>query len=202
MDALQFFLREHALVHSSAVADGEGGMSLEEFAVRGLADEQLRARPHGFNSIAWLLWHITRIEDVAVNVAVAGRPQVLLEGGFHPRLNVAQRDVGTGMTPDEVGEFSAAVDLTGLREYRAAAGRRTREVARDLAPEALDRVVDPLRVDQAASQGAFGPNATRLPDLWKGKSGAWFLHWAVVGHSNFHLGHARWVRKLVLRGEG
>lgn len=201
MDALQFFLREHALVHLPEVADGEGGMSLEVFAVRGLSDEQLRIRPHGFNSIAWLLWHITRIEDVTVNVVLAGRPQVLFEGGFYPRLNVAERDVGTGMTADEVGEFSDAVDLSGLRQYRTAAGRRTREIVAGLAPEVLDGVVDPVRVDQAASLGAFRPNATRLVDLWKGKSRAWLLYWPVVGHSHFHLGHARWVRKLVHRSE-
>ena len=45
-----------------------------------LSDEQIRARPHGLNSIAWLLWHGARVEGVAVNRFVADRPQVLLAG--------------------------------------------------------------------------------------------------------------------------
>ena len=67
MNALQFFLLRYHAVH--------GGFVDDLFA--GLTDEQARARPHGLNSIAWLVWHATRVEDAAVNRFVADRPQVL-----------------------------------------------------------------------------------------------------------------------------
>ncbi len=59
MNALELFLREHALVHSATVAQGGHG-STEDFLLRDLDEAQMRARPHGLNSIAWLLWHMAR----------------------------------------------------------------------------------------------------------------------------------------------
>ena len=41
----------------------------------------MRVRPHPqLNSIAWNLWHLTRVEDTAVNCFVADLPQVLDAG--------------------------------------------------------------------------------------------------------------------------
>lgn len=41
---------------------------------------RLRPGPH-LNSLVWLVWHMGRTEDVAVNLVVAGRDQVLERGG-------------------------------------------------------------------------------------------------------------------------
>ena len=50
MDAAQFFLLRYEPLH--------GMMSAR--VLDGLTDAQLRARPNGQNSIAWLLWHVAR----------------------------------------------------------------------------------------------------------------------------------------------
>src|SRR6478609_3045858 len=123
MDTLQFFLHQHALVHSKEVANGE--WSYEDSVLDGLTDEQWRARPAGGgNSIAWLVWHMARTEDVAVNLLVAGRPQVLHEEGWLERLKIRQ-DIGTSMSDEEVGDFSAQVDIDAILAYRHTVGRRT-----------------------------------------------------------------------------
>ena len=54
MDALEFFALRYDNVHTV----------LTSRLLDGLTDEQLRQRPHGVNSIAWLLWHLARCEDV------------------------------------------------------------------------------------------------------------------------------------------
>jgi hypothetical protein len=36
-------------------------------------DAQWRARPHGLNSIAWLVWHVARCEDGGLNRLVIDR---------------------------------------------------------------------------------------------------------------------------------
>ena len=55
MDAIDFFLLRYHQVHGQLVDD----------LVRGLTEAQVRGRPHpGVNTIAWLLWHAARIEDV------------------------------------------------------------------------------------------------------------------------------------------
>lgn len=197
MDVLTLFLHQHARTHSAAIAAMEGEFSLEESAVRGLTEEQLRIRPHGLNSIAWILWHIARAEDVAINVIVASRPQVWDADSWSERLRVARRDVGTGMTADEVAALSASIDIPALRAYRAGVGQRTREVAQSLPLSEWDRSLEAERYQAAANQGAFGPNAGGLAKFWEGKTAAFFLSWVAVGHNLSHLGQARWVKKLV-----
>ena len=61
MDALHLFGLRCDAVHAGFVDD----------LLDALSDEQIRARPHGLNSIAWLLSHGARVEDVAVNRFVA-----------------------------------------------------------------------------------------------------------------------------------
>ena len=70
MDGVGLFLLRYNAIH--------GGFVDELFA--GLTDAQVRARPHGLNSVAWLVWHATRVEDAAVSRFVTDRPQVLTEG--------------------------------------------------------------------------------------------------------------------------
>ncbi len=82
MDMLELFLREHAIAHGLELGEAEGQFSLEYNRLHGLNEDQLRIRPNGWNSIAWLLWHMARAEDVVANVLIADRPQVFDEGGW------------------------------------------------------------------------------------------------------------------------
>ncbi len=126
MDARDLFLDQHAAVHSAAV--GGNKMSAVERALGGVSDEQMRVRPReDLNSIAWILWHIARAEDIFVNPVLAGRSQVL-DDAWVRRLGVDRRDFGIGMSKDEVSDLTGRVDLGALREYRDAVGKRTREV--------------------------------------------------------------------------
>src|SRR5438876_7318049 len=90
MDARDLFLDQHAAVHSAAV--GGNKMSAAERTFAGLSDEQMRVRPReDLNSLAWLLFHIARAEDIFLNPVLAGRPQVF-EDGWAKRLGVTRRD--------------------------------------------------------------------------------------------------------------
>lgn len=197
MDALQLFLKDHARIHSSAVGGAEGNVYLEDVMVSGLNDEQLRARPQGgLNSIAWLIWHLARSEDMTVNVLVAGRKQVLEEGGWLRRLGLSRIDIGTGMSDDEVDEFAALVDVRAVRDYRAAVGRRTREVVSAMRPEDLDDVIDPAHLDQAFADGTIDARAGWLRGFVGGKTKAFLLGHGVPGHGYMHLGEAMCLRSL------
>src|SRR5881628_2787872 len=109
MDVRDLFLDQHAAMHSVAV--GGNKMSAAERAFTGLTDEQMRVRPReDLNSLAWLMWHIARAEDILVNVVLAGRPQVC-DAAWTKRLGVTRRDFGIGMTSPEVTELTRQVDL-------------------------------------------------------------------------------------------
>ncbi|MDN7122050.1 DUF664 domain-containing protein [Nocardioides sp. ChNu-153] len=111
-------------------------------AVEGLDDDQLAARPAaGANSIAWLVWHLTRVQDDHV-AEVAGTPQVWTEQGYAARfaLPLDNADTGYGHSSEQVGLVRAsAADLTA---YLRATHEASADFLRSVTPDALDRVVD------------------------------------------------------------
>jgi len=65
MEIRDLFLEQHAAVHSAAVGGNKASAAERTFG--GLGDEQMRVRPReDLNSLAWLLWHIARAEDIFV----------------------------------------------------------------------------------------------------------------------------------------
>ena len=195
MDALQLFLIEHARAHSKSVAPDAGPVWLEDAVFTGLTDDQCRRPPPGGgNYLAWLLWHIARIEDLATNVVVAAGGQVLDEGGWHQRLNVDHLGVGTGMTTADAADLATQIDIPALRAYRAAVGRRTQGLVADLVPEQLALPITAIDVERAVAVGSLGAQAEWFKSFWVGRSKAWYLSWTAVGHSYLHLGEAMAVK--------
>lgn len=108
----------------------------------GTDDGSLIRRPAGNgNSIAWLIWHLGRIEDSQV-AAAAGLDQVWLSQGFAGRfgLPLPDRDTGYGHSTDQVDAVHATPEL--LRAYYDAVHRQTVEFLKSLGDEDFDRVVD------------------------------------------------------------
>jgi hypothetical protein len=186
MEATQFFLDQQQVVR--AIVDG--------MVLGSLSDDQLRHCPgEGQNSLAWLLWHAARMEDFAVTVLDAKRPQVLHQNYWLKWLNLSRRDVGTGMTADECAHFNATVDIVGLRAYWEAVGRRTREVAGSLRPEELDEPVDESRLGQTSGDGVIGNERARwLEQFFAGRTKAWFLSFVTWHHAEHLFGEALCVR--------
>jgi hypothetical protein len=111
--------------------------------VVGLTPDELAHQPApGANSIAWLVWHLTRIQDDHV-AEVAGREQAWTEDGWAERLglHLRPRDTGYGHTPEQVARVRVGSGdlLTG---YFDAVHQRTVEFLSGLEPGDLDRVVD------------------------------------------------------------
>lgn len=96
----------------------------------------------GSNSIAWLVWHLTRIQDDHVS-DVAGQTQAWIDDGWSDRFGLPfdRYDTGYGHTPDEVGalEGVGAVELLG---YHDDVHHRTVAYLRTVTDRDLGRVVD------------------------------------------------------------
>jgi len=200
MEALEFIRRDHARTHASALGGAEGNLGFQDLLIGGLDDEDMRQRPQeGMNSLAWLLWHMARTEDMGVNIVVAGRKPVLEEQGWGERLGIEQRDIGAGMSDDEVSDFTRRVELDSLRAYRMAVGARTKEVLNSMRPEELDDVVDPDRIEKAFADGAVDERATWVRGAYEGKTKAFVISHQAIAHSFMHLGEAWAVRSLLGR---
>lgn len=112
-------------------------------AVDGLTPEELAFRPgREANSIAWLVWHLTRIQDDHM-AGVAETEQLWTSEGWADRfgLPLPPADHGYGHTPDQV----AAVQVKSgelLTAYHDAVYEHTIRYVRNLADADLGRVVD------------------------------------------------------------
>ena len=110
--------------------------------IDGLTPEDLTLRLDSeANSIAWLVWHLTRIADDHVS-EVASHPQVWISDGWAKRwrLPLDQADTGYGHTAQEVAAVTGASDL--LRGYFDAVQEMTVGFVRTLSDADLDRIVD------------------------------------------------------------
>lgn len=131
MEAREVFIEAYGrireLVHSSC---------------EGATIEALIYRPEvGANSIAWLVWHLTRVQDDHL-AEIAGRPQAWVEGwaqrfGMEPD----PANTGFGHGPDEV-EAVRPADPGVLIEYQDAVADLTVAYLQTVDAAELDRVID------------------------------------------------------------
>ena len=193
MDARDMFLQQHSMVHSAAVGGNKG--SAAERTLTGLSDEQMRVRPReDLNSIAWLVWHIARGEDIMVNRVLGGRSQVF-DDTWLKRLGITRRDFGIDMASAEVSDLTRQIDIGALREYRDAVGVRTREVVGAFTPKDWEGEIGAPAMEQAAAEGAFAANrAEGVVKAFTGRPRAMVLSGIALFHSSQHLGEAMTVR--------
>jgi hypothetical protein len=108
-----------------------------------VSEDLMRQRPHPrLNSIAWILWHLTRGEDAGLNRFVVDRSQVIDEGQWMQRMNVPWRHNGTGMTSTEVDDLNQRIDLQALHGYSNDVRVRTVEIVPQIDPDSLDAVME------------------------------------------------------------
>ena len=120
---------------------------LVDRALDGMSEANLTRRlDPDANTLAWLVWHTARMQDAQITGAerALGRDaeQVWTAQGFADRfeLGVDDREVGYGMSSDEVGRIVAPASL--LREYHQAVNDHTVAFLETLDGTDYGRVVD------------------------------------------------------------
>jgi uncharacterized damage-inducible protein DinB len=114
-----------------------------EAAIAGLDDDGLTFRPDvDANSIGWLVWHLTRVQDDHVS-EIAGIPQTYVEDGWAERLGLVPDvlDTGYGHTSEQVAAVRFERPDEVLAYHRAVAAR-TRAYLATVTSTELDRIID------------------------------------------------------------
>lgn len=148
-------------------------------AVQGLTPEQLTARMDDrANSIAWLVWHLTRIQDDHI-ADVAQIEQVWTSGGWAGRfaLPFDASDTGYGHSSADV----AAVTVESgrmLTDYYDAVHDQTIRFVERITDADLDRIVD---------------------DAWDPPVSLGVRIVSVINDNTQHAGQAAFVRGMVAR---
>ena len=148
-------------------------------AVKGLTADELAFRvDEDANSVAWLVWHLSRIQDDHVADA-AGTSQVWSDAGWDRRFRLPfpAEDTGYGHDADEVSAVRVpSADL--LTSYHDAVHDRTVRYLGTLSDADLDHVIDE----------SWNPPVTLGVRLV-----------SVVNDDMQHAGQAAYVRGIALR---
>jgi hypothetical protein len=196
--AIELFLKQHAMVHTAALDPGAGGWSFADEVWQGLsAAAARRIPPGGEHSAAWVLWHMARIEDVTMNLLLAGREQVLHVQGWLAQLRVDAIDTGNRTPLESVAGLSAQIDLDALYAYRLAVARQTRENVRALHAGEFKHSIDAAGLQRCLDEGAVIPAARELIDYWGGLNKAGLLLMPPTRHNFLHLNEILRIRQKI-----
>jgi hypothetical protein len=113
-----------------------------EQVLEGIDSEALAFRPDAeANTVAWLVWHLTRVQDDHVS-HVAGAEQRWIADGWCDRfaLPFESSATGYGHGPDEVAAVRASAEF--LFDYYEVVHQATLRFVNNLSATDLDRVVD------------------------------------------------------------
>ena len=111
-------------------------------AANGLTVEELGFRPDAeSNSIAWLIWHLTRIQDDHV-AELRGAPQVWADEGWAERFALPLDVSDTGYGHDAEAVASVTADAASLLGYFEGVHEATVAYLGTITVDDLDRVVD------------------------------------------------------------
>ncbi|UCG88563.1 MAG: DinB family protein [Gemmatimonadota bacterium] len=188
MDAKQLFFERY-----------QGFREYPEHVVKDLTEDQLRHSPHpSLNPIAWILWHVARCEDVAVNRLLTDHPQVFDEDEWPTRLRVPGREVGTGMSKAHVTQLCEVINLGELDAYRAAVTDRTVAAVAALPLAELTQELMQKRLRQVfVDEGAGGTVAQDIVEAYRGHTKGWLLGHIVLTHPFYHIGQAFSMRAML-----
>jgi uncharacterized damage-inducible protein DinB len=148
-------------------------------AIEGLTPAEVRWQPTMHtNHIAWLVWHMARVEDSWVSRLLAGTTQVWTAQGWADRFHMDPESTGSGHASEDVRAMPE-IPLSDLMAYFEAV-----------------RLVTRRYLDQATDKDLSRVYHHRGSD----RSGTWILGHILVEESQ-HTGQVAMVRGM-MRGLG
>lgn len=185
--AKSLFLELHAKLNLSEVSGTDknevdallGDLQRNEYAIMPTKKDE---------TIAWVLWHIARIEDLTMNMLVAGKEQIFNDE-WKKRLNVMITDTGNALTDDEIMELSQNVHIAELLKYRNEVAKSTREIVQGLTSEDIRRKVAPADINRILETDGVTEqeDSIWLLDFWGKKDVAGILLMPPTRHVILHL---------------
>jgi hypothetical protein len=109
----------------------------------GLTLDEIQRQPTpDSNSIAWLTWHLTRVQDNGIS-GLFGQEQAWISQGWHAQFGMAPDpdNEGQGHTPQQVAAFRAP-SIQTLLDYHDSVSTRSKTFVEGLAPADFNRELD------------------------------------------------------------
>ena len=119
----------------------ERNWEMIETALEGLDEGTLSRQPsEQCNSIAWLLWHMSRVLDMVVHSRTRDRPQLWITEGWHKKFGMSDdaEDRGVGWTAAQVSGWRPP-PLEVQMDYYYAVKAATKDFLTSATPAELEK---------------------------------------------------------------
>jgi hypothetical protein len=196
--AKEKFILQHEVLHSLRIAE-KSNWSFADDVFSNLSESQLRIiPPKEEHSLIWILWHISRIEDITLNILVDEGDQLYLERGWKEKIGSEIHYAGNMISTRDLDALNSSVYPSQLFFYRDAVGKRTREIVAGLTPERCNQKVSPQGLERLVEEGAVLPESEELLDYWGKRKIYQLLLMPPTRHLLVHLNEAnRLVKKII-----
>jgi hypothetical protein len=154
-------------------------------ALEGLTAVELACQPGtNTNSIGFIFWHITRVEDRLVVHFAQGKPEVWVRDGWYQRWGIPVEATGFEYPSEQVASYPVPA-LTEMQAYFEAVRQETRTYL------------------QTIDAHGFEVRPPRTPYPESSRAVAFFRNYTVgqmfcqlIGEANQHLGQVAYIRGL------
>ncbi len=187
----------HSMVHLS-IMSGVDKKTFEDELWEGLDENTFRtSQNQKGRTIAYGIWHCTRIEDITMNLLVAGDKQIFNREKWQEKINSNITDTGNAMSEDDIMEFSKNINMEELKNYRIEVGRRTRGIVENLSTQDMKRNFDKHRLQRILDERAvLDVKASNwLIDFWGRKNVAGIILMPMTRHQVIHINESLSAKK-------
>lgn len=187
-ESKKLFISMHGSVHFAEVSNAKEPTIMDGLC-DGLQKKDYTIMPTDKDvTIAWNIWHITRIEDLTINILVNHSEQVL-SSDWLTRLRIDVTDTGNAMTDDEIMDFSKRINIEELLKYRIAVGMQTQKILSCLKYEDMKRKIERKDTEKILNDGGVlnNPDSIWLLDFWGKKDVAGIILMPITRHQIVHL---------------
>jgi len=187
----------HSMVHLS-IMSGVDKKTFEDELWEGLDENTFRtSQNQKGRTIAYGIWHCTRIEDITMNLLVAGDKQIFNRGKWQEKINSNITDTGNAMSEDDIMEFSKNINMEELKKYRIEVGRSTRDIVENLSTQDMKRNFDKHRLQRILDERAvLDVKASNwLIDFWGRKNVAGIILMPMTRHQVIHINESLSAKK-------
>ncbi|MBL4931165.1 DinB family protein [Clostridium paridis] len=196
-EAIKLCLELHATVHASSMSH-MNEKTFEDELWEGLNEEIIRTAINSKGrTIAYGIWHSTRIEDITMNLLVDDSEQVIDRGDFIKNINATIYDTGNELTEEEILEFSKQINIEELKRYRIEVGRRTEEIIKKLTTTDMKRKIPKERLQRVIDKKAVSEDesAVWLIDFWGRKNVSGLILMPALRHHIVHINESIAAKK-------
>ena len=192
---IKLLLEMHGLLHDKKVYKGHSDTVYDKLW-EDLNETTCRIISKQETSIAWDLWHITRIEDIVGNILI-NNGDTIFNNDIQAKLNIKIKNTGNSMSHDEIAEFNNTINIKELKNYRMLVGKSTKSILESLGFIDMKRKVEKKQLDKIRENGGVindrhlveieHKSTEWLLDFWGKKNILGLIMMPITRHQTLHL---------------